>query len=77
MVDFAMCDECFPELKLATFIVHENGMTRYYCEEHGVMRDLKRGIPVNPAEHENKCVDCQAPLEEGHICDDCSERAQR
>ena len=70
---FQLCEVCMPADPIpATFVVNIGGINHYYCEEHGTALDLSRGIPVNHAEPETRCKDCQTPLEEGHICDDCS-----
>lgn len=69
--DFQLCQDCLiPEP--ATFVVARQDGLHYYCEEHGTAQDLTRGIPVNPAEHETKCRDCQVPLEAGSVCTDCA-----
>ncbi len=57
-----------------TFVFYGGGGPQllFYCEVHGQERGLSRGIPVNHAEPESRCNDCQAPLEAGTVCGDCA-----
>lgn len=74
--DFQKCEACVTaDPRPATFIAKYDGVNHYFCEEHGVSQNLSRGIPMNPAEHENKCSGCQAPLEDGTVCSDCAVHA--
>ena len=70
--DFQLCEVCMScDPKPATFVVNRDGVNHYYCEEHGTALNLSRGIPMNHAEPESRCKDCQAPLETGTVCADC------
>lgn len=67
--EFQFCEEC-PEP--ATFVVARDGVSHFYCEDHGTSQNLTRGILVNHAEPESRCAECQDPLEDGHICQKCA-----
>lgn len=70
-LEFEKCAVCGEE---ATFIDTTLTGLIFYCEAHGIVKGLTRGIPGDlnaVAEHDAKCIFCQTPVEEGTTCQPC------
>ena len=64
-LEFEKCAICGEE---ATFIDTALTGLIFYCEAHGTVKGLTRGIPDEPGQ---KCVFCERPVEEGTTCQPC------
>ncbi len=79
-LEFEKCAVCGEE---ATFIDTTLTGLIFYCEAHGTVKGLTRGIPESSSDDKaestrmatdepgQKCVFCERPVEEGNTCQPC------